>query len=64
MNTNKPVVKLLGNDGNAFVILGACLKAARHAGFSKEQIATMQRKMMSGDYHNLLNVAAQYFNIQ
>ena len=60
---NKPEVNLTGKDGNAFVILGSCAKAARLAGWSKEKIKEFQDKAMGGDYDNLLQVCSEYFDI-
>lgn len=54
----KPTVKLTGRDGNAFVILGACRKAAKDAKWTTEQI----EEATSGDYDNLLLVA--YFEVK
>src|SRR5437660_820685 len=53
----KPVVKLIGEDGNAFAILGACQRAAQKAGWSKEQWSKVRDELMSGDYNHLLAVA-------
>lgn len=60
---DKPKVTLVGNDGNAFSILGSCAKAARKAGWSQEQIKEFTDKATSGDYDNLLMVACQYFDV-
>jgi hypothetical protein len=60
---SKPTVQLTGNDGNALGILGACLKAARKAGWNKEQVKEFQDKATSGDYDHLLNVVSAYFDV-
>jgi hypothetical protein len=36
-NSDKPTVKLVGENGNAFAILGACKTAAKKAGWPKEK---------------------------
>jgi hypothetical protein len=59
----KPKVKLIGNDGNAFAIMAACRKAGMKAGWSSEQISEMLGQMMSGDYDNLLDVACKHFDV-
>jgi len=59
----KPTVKLTGEDGNAFAIMGTVAKALKKAGFSKEHIAEYYEESSSGDYDNLLRVAMKYANI-
>ena len=63
-NQDKPVVKLVGNDGNAFAIVGVCKRAARKAGWSKDKIQEFTDKMYWGDYNNILTVAMEYFDVQ
>ena len=58
-----PKVKLVGQDGNAFAIMGACSKAAKKAGWSPEKIKSVMDKMRSGDYDNLLRVAMDHFDV-
>ncbi len=60
----KPTVQLIGQDGNAFMILGLCRKAAIKAGWDKEKIDSVLGKMMEGDYSHLLNTAGEHFNIE
>jgi len=61
---DKPSVKLLGRDGNAFAIMGACSKAAKQAGWPKTQVDAVLEEMMSGDYDHLLAVACKHFNVK
>ena len=63
MADNKPQVQLVGNDGNAFAIMGACQRAARNAGWDKDRIQTVMDEMMSGDYDNLLATAMKHFDV-
>lgn len=56
-------VELIGNDGNAFYILGATMKELRRAGVSKEEIDQYHEEATSGDYDNLLAVTAKWVNI-
>lgn len=60
---NRPEVKLIGADGNAFMVLGLCQRAARKAGWNQEQWEFVRTKMMSGDYDNLLGTAMEYFDV-
>jgi hypothetical protein len=64
MTEKKPKVKLVGRDGNAYAIIGACREAARKAGWSADQIAAVQKEMMSGDYNHLLCVAMDHFDVR
>ena len=61
---NKPIVNLIGQDGNAFVIMGLCSAAAKKAGWTKEQIEQVIAEMREGDYDNLLRMATKYFDVQ
>jgi hypothetical protein len=60
----KPRVKLVGQDGNAFFILGTCQAAARKAKWSPERIKAVMDEMTSGDYNNLLAVACKHFDVR
>lgn len=57
-------VKLSGNDGNAFAIMGLVRNALKKAGATKEQLDQYTMDSMSGDYQNLLRVASRYVNIR
>ena len=58
-----PRVKLVGKDGNAFAVMGACRVAARNAGWSDEQIKGVLDEMQAGDYNHLLATACKYFEV-
>lgn len=60
---SKPKVTLIGEDGNAFSILGRCRKAAKGAGWTKEKIDSFLSKAQSGDYDNLLKVVLDHFDV-
>ena len=60
----KPVVKLVGRDGNAFAILGACAKAARRAGWAPERVKEVMEEMTAGDYDHLLATALKHFDVR
>lgn len=64
MEIKKPTVKLVGMNGNAFAVIGACMKAARGAKFTQEKINAIRTEMMSGDYNHLLAVACEHFNVR
>ena len=54
--TDQPLV---GQDGNAFFILGNFQKYARRAGWSQEDIEEVIEIAKSGDYDNLLATIMQ-----
>ena len=49
------VVKLVGEDGNAFAILGRVMKAMKSAGLPKEIQDAYYTEATSGDYGHLLS---------
>jgi hypothetical protein len=57
-------VKLVGRDGNAFAIMGACISAGKRAGYTKEQLDAYQKESTSGDYNNLLCTAMKWFDVE
>jgi hypothetical protein len=63
MPATKPHVQLTGKDGNAFSILGSCSKAAKKAGWTKDEIDSFMSEAMLGDYDHLLATACEYFDV-
>jgi hypothetical protein len=59
----KPKVKLIGQDGNAFYIIGRVCKALRASG-QADKVAEYQAKATSGDYDHLLQVTMEYVDIE
>jgi hypothetical protein len=60
---SKPKLKLVGEDGNAFAILGRAFSVARKAGWSKEKISQFQKEATSGNYDHLLQTCMKYFEV-
>jgi hypothetical protein len=60
---DKPKLKLVGEDGNAFAIIGACRRAAKKAKWSPERIQEVVKEMTSGDYNKLLATAMTHFDV-
>lgn len=60
----KPTVKLVGEDGNAFAIMGRVKQALKRAGADKEYIDEYLRNATSGDYDNLLVVSMGYVDVE
>ena len=53
---------LVGEDGNAYAILGRARKAARRAGLTEEQFQEYRDEATSGDYNHLLNTTMKFFD--
>lgn len=60
---NKPEVVLVGEDGNAFAIMGRCKVAAKEAGWTTEEWKAVFDEMMDGDYNHLLNTVREHFEV-
>ena len=56
----KPVLKLTGEDGNAFAILGRASRVARDNNMDWDIIA---REATASDYDHLLCVMMKYFDV-
>ncbi len=59
----KPVVRLVGTDGNAFAIMGKVARALRQAG-KPELVKPYMDEATSGDYDHLLRVTMKYVDVQ
>ena len=57
------VVKLIGEDGNAFAIMRKVSKALRKAGHG-DLAQTYRNEATSGDYNHLLMVTMQYVTVE
>ena len=60
----KPIVKLVGENGNAFTIIALCRTAARRAKWPTEKWDAVMADMMSGDYDHVLQTAMKYFEVE
>lgn len=56
-------VELIGNDGNAFSILGSVKRALKSGGVSPEEITKFYEDATSGDYNHLLCVVMDWVTI-
>lgn len=56
-------VELVGQDGNAFAILGRVQRAMRRAGVEKEVIDQYAEEATSGDYDHLLATTMRYVEV-
>lgn len=57
-------VRLVGQDGNAFAIIGRVTKAMQRAKVSLQEINRFQAEAMSGDYNHLLSVVMSYVEVE
>ncbi len=62
--STKPTVKLVGEDGNAFSIMGRVKKALMRAGADGEYIDKYLSEATSGDYDHLLVVSMNYVDVE
>lgn len=53
-------VQLVGDDGNAFFILGKVQRALRNAGVEQSEIDEFMKEAKSGDYDNLLRTCEDW----
>ena len=60
----KPKVKLIGIDGNAFAILGRVKRALAEAGYSREDVAKYVAEATAGDYDHLLQVTMNWVDVE
>jgi hypothetical protein len=56
-------VRLIGNDGNAFAILGAVQRALRKAGATPAEVSEFMTAATSGDYDHLLGVVMEWVEV-
>jgi len=59
----KPIVQLIGQDGNTFSIMGRVKQALKSAGADKEYIDKYLSEATSGDYDHLLVVSMEYVEV-
>lgn len=56
-------VELVGNDGNAFAILGAVAGALKKAGVPQAERDAFYAEATSGDYDHLLRTACNWVEV-
>ncbi len=62
VQVERPPLKLVGEDGNAFSILGRAKAAMRRAGWPADLQQQVMDEATSGDYDNLLRTMMDYFD--
>jgi hypothetical protein len=56
-------VELIGENGNAFYVVGKVQKALRRAGVPAEEITEFANEAMSGDYDHLLQTCMRWVEV-
>ena len=56
-------VKLTGQDGNAFNLMGLVMQALRLAKVPREDVDKFQDEAMSGDYNHLLCTCMEWVDV-
>ena len=56
----KPTVKLVGEDGNVFNIIGIVTRALKKAGYPEKAEEFKTRAMSSGSYEEVLQLLFEY----
>ena len=64
MKYPKIKVKLLGEDGNAFAILGAVTSAMRKAKLEASEIKQFRVEATAGDYDHLLRTCMEWVDVR
>lgn len=63
MDRKEIKVKLVGEDGNVFSIIGRISKVLRRKGLPKEAKEFSSRSLEAGSYHEVLSIAQDYVDI-
>ena len=61
---SKATVRLVGEDGNAFAIMGRVSAALKKVGISGEEREAFRQQAMSGDYDHLLRTVMEWVEVQ
>lgn len=56
----KPTAKVIGRDGNIFVVLGTCMRALKDSGQKEESKEMAKRVFSSGSYEEALSIMMEY----
>ena len=57
-------VKLVGGNGNAFVVLGSVIRAMRAAKLPDDEIKQFQAEATSGDYSHVLQTCMAWVEVE
>lgn len=57
-------VRLVGEDGNAFAIMGRVQRALRRAGVSNDVIAEYRKEATESDYDHMLRTTMRWVDVE
>jgi hypothetical protein len=57
-------VRLTGEHGNAFAVVGRVQKAMRQAGVGEEEIDRFRKEALSGNYDSLLQTCIDWVDVE
>lgn len=57
-------VNIIGQNGNAFCILGICQRAMEREKLPQSEIDSFMTEAKSGDYNHLLATVMNWFNVE
>lgn len=57
-------VKLVGEDGNSYAIIGRVQRAMKKAGVPAEEVSEFRNEAMSGDYSSVLTTALRWVEVE
>jgi hypothetical protein len=57
-------IKLVGEDSNAFAILGRCRRAMRETGLPQREFEAFLQEAKAGDYDALLRTCMKWFEVE
>jgi hypothetical protein len=60
----KPIVKLIGEDGNVFAIIGAVSKALKRAGEKERATEFTEKAFAAHSYDEVLQLAMEYCEVE
>ena len=64
MTEPRPTVKLTGEDGNSFFIVGRVRRALRDAGASEDYVKQFTKEATSGDRDHMLQTVMEYVEVK
>lgn len=63
--TDRPTLKLSGEDGNVFMIMGLAARAARRAKWTSEQVTALGAHLRSsGSYDEVIQRCTDLFDVE
>lgn len=58
------IVQLVGQDSNAYNLLGICRRAIKCARLPESEIEAFTKEATSSDYNHLLITCTEWFNVE